>query len=203
MATTTDPILTPVGRVSWPYLAKPDDNGKYGMTMIFDKDTDIKALKKLVLDCIKEEWGDKFKPNQLSLPFKAGNDKADDEGNVRPEHVDATLVTVGTKYAPTCLDGTKGKKQIPTADVEAEVYPGCYAIAQVHAYAWEYKEGNKVMKRGVSLGLLNVLKYKDGERLGGGKRFSAEDAFADVEVDASADDPNNYNSGSGFDLDDI
>ena len=29
-------------------------------------------------------------------------------------------------------------------------------------------------------------------RLNGGKRISAEDAFADVEVEASSDDPSNY-----------
>lgn len=72
------------------------------------------------------------------------------------------------------------------------MYGGCYCIAQVNAYAWEYTEKGKVMKRGVSLGLMNLMKVRDGERLGGGKRISAEDAFADVEVEASSDDPSNY-----------
>lgn len=190
MSYSTDPILTPVGRVSWPALAKPDDNGKYGLTMIFDSEADLKKLKALVDECIKGEWGDKYKPAQLSLPFKNGNDKTDDEGNVRPEYKDCTLATMGTKYAVTVLN--PAKKPIPTAQLEAEVYGGCYCIAQVNAYAWEYTEKGKVMKRGVSLGLMNLMKVRDGERLGGGKRISAEDAFADVEVEASSDDPSNY-----------
>lgn len=190
MSYSTDPILTPVGRVSWPALAKPDDNGKYGLTMIFDSEADLKKLKAMVVECIKGEWGDKYKPAQLSLPFKNGNDKINDEGNVWPEYEDCTLATMGTKYAVTVLN--PAKKPIPTAQLEAEVYGGCYCIAQVNAYAWEYTEKGKVMKRGVSLGLMNLMKVRDGERLGGGKRISAEDAFADVEVEASSDDPSNY-----------
>ncbi len=190
MSYSTDPILTPVGRVSWPALAKPDDNGKYGLTMIFDSEADLKKLKAMVVECIKGEWGDKYKPAQLSLPFKNGNDKTDDDGNVWPEYADCTLATMGTKYAVTVLN--PAKKPIPTAQLEAEVYGGCYCIAQVNAYAWEYTEKGKVMKRGVSLGLMNLMKVRDGERLGSGKRISAEDAFADVEVEASSDDPSNY-----------
>ena len=190
MSYSTDPILTPVGRVTLPALAKPDDNGKYGLTMIFDSEADLKKLKAMVDECIKVEWGSKYKPAQLSLPFKNGNDKTDDEGNVRPEYAGCTLATMGTKYAVTVLN--PAKKPIPTAQLEAEVYGGCYCIAQVNAYAWEYTEKGKVMKRGVSLGLMNLMKVRDGERLGGGKRISAEDAFADVEVEASSDDPSNY-----------
>ena len=190
MSYSTDPILTPVGRVSWPALAKPDDNGKYGLTMIFDSEADLKKLKAMVDECIKGEWGSKYKSAQRSLPFKNGNDKTDDEGNVSPEYADCTLATMGTKYAVTVLN--PAKKPIPTAQLEAEVYGGCYCIAQVNAYAWEYTEKGKVMKRGVSLGLMNLMKVRDGERLGGGKRISAEDAFADVEVEASSDDPSNY-----------
>lgn len=192
MAYSTEPILSPVGRICWPNLTQPDKNGKYGLTMIFEKGTDLKALKAMVGECIREEWNGRFKPEQLELPFKDGNKKVDDNGDVRPEYVDATLVTVGTKFAlSTVLDPRK--KAIPTAQLDAEVYPGCYCIAQVNAYAWEYKEGNKVMKRGVSLGLMNLMKVREGERLGGGKRYDAEDAFADVTAAADgSENPQNY-----------
>ena len=190
MSYSTDPILTPVGRVTLPALAKPDDNGKYGLTMIFDSEADLKKLKAMVDECIKVEWGSKYKPAQLSLPFTNGNHQTADDVNVRPEYAACTLATMRTKYAVTVLN--PAKKPIPTAQLEAEVYGGCYCIAQVNAYAWEYTEKGKVMKRGVSLGLMNLMKVRDGERLGGGKRISAEDAFADVEVEASSDDPSNY-----------
>ncbi len=196
MSFRTEPKLTPVFRLSWPNISKPGDNGKYSLTMIFPPEADLKDLKKMVVDCIRGEWGEKYKIAQLTLPFKDGNNKTNDEGEVYPEFADATYCDANTKFVPTVLDGTRGKRQIPTADVESEVYAGCYCIAQIAAYAWEYKEekSNKVIKRGVSFQLENLMKYKDGERLGGGgKRFSAEDAFAGVEVDASADDPSNYN----------
>lgn len=192
----TDPILTPKFRARWTNLAKADDKGKFNITMLFPKDADLKPLKALVIACIKDKWGDKFKPAQLNLPFKDGNEKVNSEtGEVYAEYVDTTWATASTKYAVTVLDATKGKKPIPTAELEAAVYDGCYMIAQVGAYAWEYKgeSGNKVIKRGVSFQLENLLKYADGEPIGGGgKRVKAEDAFADIAADS--DDPSNYDN---------
>lgn len=202
MAARTEPTLTPKFRLAWPNLAKTNDKGKYSISMLFDKDTDIKALKRLVAECIKGEWGDKFKPAQLTLPFKDGNLKTDDDGNVRPEYEDVTYADANTKFSLVILDGTNGKKPIPAAEVEGAVYAGCYCIAQVSAYAWEHKDEktNKVIKRGVSFQLENLMKMGDGERLGGGTRHSAEDAFADVEVEASFEDASNYNDDDGYDL---
>ena len=192
-----DPILTPKFRARWTQLAEPDEKGKYSITMLFPKDADLKPLKALIIAAIKDKWGDKFKPSQLSLPLKDGNEKINADGEVYAEYVDTTWATASTKYAVTVLDATKGKKPIPTAELKSAVYDGCYCIAQVSAYGWEYKDDKtgKVIKRGVSLRLENLLKYADGEQIGGGgKRQKAEDAFADVVADS--DDPNNYEHGS-------
>ena len=55
-----DPILTPKFRARWVNLSEPDDKGKFSITMLFDKDADLKALKTMVIACIKDKWGDKF-----------------------------------------------------------------------------------------------------------------------------------------------
>ena len=199
-----DPILTPKFRARWTQLAEPDEKGKYSITMLFPKDADLKPLKALIIAAIKDKWGDKFKPSQLSLPLKDGNEKINADGEVYAEYVDTTWATASTKYAVTVLDATKGKKPIPTAELKSAVYDGCYCIAQVSAYGWEYKDDKtgKVIKRGVSLRLENLLKYADGEQIGGGgKRQKAEDAFADIAADS--DDPANYQTeekGSDWDL---
>lgn len=192
-----DPILTPKFRARWTQLAEPDEKGKFSITMLFPKDADLKPLKALIIAAIKDKWGDRFKPSQLSLPLKDGNEKINADGEVYAEYVDTTWATASTKYAVTVLDATKGKKPIPTAELKSAVYDGCYCIAQVSAYGWEYKDDKtgKVIKRGVSLRLENLLKYADGEQIGGvGKRQKAEDAFADVAADS--DDPANYENGS-------
>jgi hypothetical protein len=199
-----DPILTPKFRARWTQLAEPDERGKFSITMLFPKGTDLKPLKALIIAAIKDKWGDKFKPSQLSLPLKDGNTKVNADGEVYAEYVDTTWATASTKYAVTVLDATKGKKPIPTAELKSAVYDGCYCIAQVSAYGWEYKDDKtgKVIKRGVSFRLENLLKYADGEQIGGGsKRQKAEDAFADVAADS--DDPANYQTeekGSDWDL---
>lgn len=199
-----DPILTPKFRARWTQLAEPDEKGKFSITMLFPKDADLKPLKALIIAAIKDKWGDRFKPSQLSLPLKDGNEKINADGEVYAEYVDTTWATASTKYAVTVLDATKGKKPIPTAELKSAVYDGCYCIAQVSAYGWEYKDDKtgKVIKRGVSLRLENLLKYADGEQIGGGgKRQKAEDAFADIAADA--DDPTNYQTeekGSDWDL---
>jgi hypothetical protein len=204
MAFRTEPILTPKFRARWTRLAEPDEKGKFSITMLFPKDANLKPLKDMVIACIKGEWGDKFKPSQLSLPLKDGNEKINAEtGDVYAEYVDTIWATASTKYAVTVLDATKGKKPIPTAELKSAVYDGCYCIAQISAYSWEYKDDKtgKVIKRGVSLRLENLLKYADGEPIGGGKKYDAADAFADIAADA--DDPGNYQTeekGSDWDL---
>jgi hypothetical protein len=192
-----DPILTPKFRARWTQLAEPDERGRFSITMLFPKDADLKPLKALIIAAIKDKWGDRFKPSQLSLPLKDGNEKINADGEVYAEYVDTTWATASTKYAVTVLDATKGKKPIPTAELKSAVYDGCYCIAQVSAYGWEYKDDKtgKVIKRGVSFRLENLLKYADGEQIGGGSnRQKAEDAFADVA--AGSDDPANYENGS-------
>ena len=196
MAFRTEPILTPKFRARWTNLVKPDDKGKFSIVMLFPKDANLKPLKDMVIACIKGEWGDKFSPKVLTLPFKDGNEKINAEtGEVFEEYVDTTWASANTKFQPTVLDATKGKKPIPTAELEAAVYDGCYCIAQVAAYAWEHKDdkSGKVIKRGVSFQLENLLKYADGDPIGGGKKYDAADAFADIAADA--DDPANYENG--------
>lgn len=191
-----DPILTPKFRARWVNLVEADEKGKFNITMLFSKDADLKPLKTLIIAVIKDKWGDKFKPSQLSLPFKDGNEKINAEtGEVFAEYADTIWASANTKFQPTVLDATKGKKPIPTAELEAAVYDGCYCIAQVTAYAWEHQDEKtkKVIKRGVSFQLENLLKYAEGEPIGGGKKYDAADAFADIAADS--DDPANYENG--------
>ena len=57
---------------------------------------------------------------------------------------------------------------------ESEIYSGCYGKVSLRAFAYDQK-GNK----GVSFGLQNVQKVRDGESLGG--RVNPQDEFKPVE----------------------
>lgn len=75
--------------------------------------------------------------------------------------------------------GVVDKNRSPITD-EEEVYSGIWAYISVTFYPYNVN-GN----RGVACGLNNVMKYKDGERLGG--RVSAEADFAGLDMEDDDD----------------
>ena len=64
---------------------------------------------------------------------------------------------------------------------EEEIYSGVWAIMSVTFYGYDVS-GNK----GIAVGLNNIMKFKDDERLGG--RASAESDFEDVDLGDEDDD---------------
>lgn len=56
-----------------------------------------------------------------------------------------------------------GKKSLVPITDESDIYSGCYAKASISAYAFNYEN----TKRGITFGLENILKVRDGEPLGG------------------------------------
>lgn len=167
-------LTTGIFRVSFPHVFKPQTTPsgeqRFSVVMLFPKDAeaDLKALKALAKTAAFEKWGKdsieskKVKPQ---WPWRDGEEKAEQydgyEGMI--------FMTASSKNKPKVVD----KNVEPIID-ESEFYPGCFAKAAVNAYAWEWKG-----KKGVSFGLINLQKVKDGEAFG----FSSkpEDDFEVVE----------------------
>lgn len=164
-------VLTPEFRVSFPAVFAPKaaaegQEPKYSIVMLFDKATDISALKSAVVAAIVGKWGaDKAKwPKGLRLPFRDGSEK-EYEG-----YENVTFVTASTKQRPGLVD----QNVQPIINPE-EFYGGCWARATVAAFAYD-KAGNK----GVSFGLRNVQKMRDGEAFSG--RSKPESDFDAIPV---------------------
>jgi hypothetical protein len=79
-------------------------------------------------------------------------------------------INVSTKQRPGVVK-PNGGGVLPIMD-ENEIYSGCFVRATISPYGYDQK-GNQ----GVSFGLGNVMKVRDGERRGG--RPTAENEFAD------------------------
>ncbi len=187
-------LLTPVGRLSYPKLFRPERNQlnpesdpKFSCVLIFDeaaqKDHRFLELRRAANDCATAKWGAKL-PSNLKSPFREGAEKASDgygEGTV--------FVNMTAKRKP----GVIGPDKQP-AD-EGDVYAGCYVIANVNPFAYDEK-GN----RGISFGLNNIMKIRDGETLAG---ISAEDAFANVPVAGDTRPPSKAAQGMGVKDDDL
>lgn len=170
-------VITPEFRVSFPSVFQPsafdEQEAKYRITMLFDKGTDLQAMKKLAAEAVTERWPDRNKrPGNLRNPFRDGDvDKPDVDGY--PGHI---FVNASSKMKPGVVDCDLQ----PIID-EEEFYPGCYARASVTAYTYSHKGNN-----GVAFGLQNIQKIKDGASFSG--RSKAEDDFESLVDDDFGND---------------
>lgn len=164
-----DKVKTPVFRVSFPQVFEPKgfNNGepKFSVVMIFDKKADLREMRRILKEAAHEKFGAKLPPT-LKDAFRDGEDKKHLQGY----GPGVWFATASSKSRP----GLVGPDVSPIVDRE-EFYAGCYARASVTAFAYD-TNGNK----GVSFGLNNIQKVRDGERFDG--RTAAEDDFEAVDV---------------------
>lgn len=179
--------VTPEFRVSFPVLFKAKaykkQAPKFSIVMLFDKKTDLTALKRAAYHATVEKYGkDKTKwPRKFKMPFRDGDvDKPDVPGY---ENVIFITANATEAYPP----GVVNQRLDPILN-ESELYAGCYARAQLYAYV--YDEAGNV---GVTFGLNNVQKLRDGKKFSG--REDANKVFDAVE-DVGMDDEENYEDDS-------
>lgn len=175
-------VITPVFRVSYPNVFKPQLNKmsgqeEYSLVALFPKGADLTALKQEAQRALEEKFGKDQKswPKNIKTPFR---DQAERAKNVDGKEVlpagheaGAIFMNLKSKQRPGLVDGLNKNEDIIS---ESDFYAGCYAKASVRAYAYDQK-GN----RGVSFGLQNIQKVKEGEPLTG--KMKASDEFSPVE----------------------
>lgn len=142
---------------------------KFSVCLLINKEdkATIKKINEAVEAAIQEgissKWNGK-KPANLKLPLRDGDiDREDDEACAGMMFLNAN-----STQKPGIVD--KDLMEILDPD---EVYSGCYGRASISFYPFNVN-GN----RGVGVGLNNIQKLSEGERLGG-SRASAEDDFSD------------------------
>lgn len=156
-------ILTPIFRVAFPSVFKKraygESDPKFTITMLFDKSTDLSALKAAADAAIEEEWTAAKRPKEIRNPFLDG-DEVEWDGFAGKTFVRATSL-----YQPGIVD----RKRQAITDEEG-FYPGCWARATVNAFTYTYMK-----KSGVSFGLQNLQFIRDDEPFTG--RTNAEEDF--------------------------
>ncbi len=198
MATT---LVTPEAVASYPHVLAPQkaqkagDKEKFSMTFVFLPGTDLRALEAAALEAAVAKFGESMKlPNGASIktadalakgllrsPFRRDVEmKGYPEGSVFINCRTETKPTIVTAAA----DPSTGRPRIMSdEEIKKEIYPGAIVRASVSAFGYE-TSGN----RGVSFGLNNVQKLRDGERLDNRKPADQEfDAVLNAEpADLSA-----------------
>lgn len=135
------------------------------------------AIDEAVQEGIASQWGGK-KPGNLHLPLRDGDEERAAEAS---EYEGMMFFNANSKNKPGVVD--KDCNEILDPD---EVYSGCWGRVSVGFYPYNVS-GN----RGVAVGLNNVQKLSDGERLGT-ERASAESDFGDGFTDDDEDDSEDF-----------
>lgn len=169
-------------RLSYVHLLEPFSNmdGKdpnYSVVLLIPKSdrATIKALKdaqKVALENGKSsKFGGKIPPNWKNTLRDGDEEKDTDE---QPEYAGHLFVTVSSNRKPGVVD--RQMNPITTGDPDLDgIYSGCYARVTLNCYPFA-AQGNK----GVSFGLQNVQKLRDGEPLGS---YSSPESDFDDELD--------------------
>lgn len=161
-------ITTPEFRVSFPAVFEPDglpgQEKKYSVTMLFDKKTDLTALKAAITNVVKAKYPDGKRPAGFKICLRDGDkEKADKDG-----YPGCMFATARSKMRPGMVD-----QNLQAIISPEEFYAGCYARATISIYCYDN------VGVGVGLGLQNLQKLRDGDPFSG--RSKAEDDFGAVE----------------------
>ncbi len=172
-------IVTPIGRVSFPHLSKPDEgrqysDGKFKATLLLPKKgVDLGPLKTAALKVAQKSWPSKVKTlDDFVHPFRDG-DLKDAEG-----YKGSVFITCKSKRRPRMVGKMK-------EDVDGDMfYGGCKARFIVTAMTYM-----QAGKPGVTF-LLDVVQFAgDGEKLGGGGGASVDSLD---EINDEGENPGDY-----------
>ena len=177
-------FTTPLGRFSYPSVFQKSKGmdgaeGKYEVTLLIPKTTDVTALRKEMETIAREAFGTKFQSLEKlkNPPLRDGDDK--DPGDPARGH---WIIRAKSSRRPGVV-GPDGKVPIES---EEEIYGGCWGRLNVTVGSYSMT-GNW----GVTLFLNAVQKAKDGERFGG-SGVSAEDAFEALAIETSQSAADNF-----------
>lgn len=179
-----DPTKVTIGeaRLSYchifePQTAKDGGNPKYSVALIIPKSNtaclnNIKAALAAAKEAGTATFGGKV--GKIDSPIHDG----DEERSEDPAYSGCFYLNAKSSRKPgiyTLGPIVNGQRTFtPVTDAEA-VYSGCYAFASVRFYAY-----NNSGHKGIAAALDNVIKVKDGERLGGSAE-APEVAFQGVD----------------------
>ena len=134
---------------------------KYSTMLLIPKSdtTTIKKIKEAI-QAAKDSWIEKGKklPAQVKTTLHDGDGLMPNGGEYGPECKGCYVMNVSSNRKPVVIYADK----TPIIE-ETELYSGCYGRVILNFYVYD-NQGNK----GVSAGLMGIMKLTDGEPLGGG-----------------------------------
>jgi hypothetical protein len=167
-------VITGKVRFSYAHVFEPSaisegDDKKYSVSILIPKkDLETLAKVKKAVEAAKQggkgKWNGKIPP-VLKLPLRDGDaERPDDEA-----YEGMMFLNASSKNKPGIVD--ENTDPVMSKD---DFYSGCFGRASVNFYAFNVS-GNK----GIAVGLNNLQKLEDGDRLSGGGSSAADDFGSD------------------------
>ncbi|MGL4458323.1 MAG: ssDNA-binding protein, partial [Plesiomonas shigelloides] len=184
------PMRSPVGRILWPALAKPEEyrgRERFKVTVLVPK-SEEKAKEWVTLNeaiealVAAERWS--FANRQIKHPIQDGDFKINDKTGLPNELYSGHFYFTASTAQRVPVFGPN-KLPYMLEKIEDEVYSGCYGVAVVYPFLYGKDPTKTNGGRGVSLALMGVQKVRDGDLVG--KRAIAPD-FDNLLVNANADE---------------
>ena len=160
-----------------PRAPQPGADEKYSCVLLIPKEdkATIKKIQRAQQAALEEGAGKVFGgkiPKVWKNTLRDGDEEADLERN--PEYEGMMFMNVSSKTKPGIVD----RALDPIMDA-SDVYSGMYARVSINAFAYSF-QGSK----GISFGLNNAQKLRDGEPFAGSSKASDDfDALDDDEDD--------------------
>lgn len=184
----TTKVVTGEVRFSYVHLLEPDSfegqDPKYSTVLLIPKSdkktiTAIRNAQKVAAEAGKSTKFGGTLPKHIKTTLRDGDTDEAIDTDENPEYKNHYFISVSSKTKPGIVD-----KNVQEIIDPGEIYSGMYGRASINFFAYN-TAGNK----GVSAGLNNVQKTRDGDFLGG--RSKAEDDFSEWDnddEDGAADD---------------
>lgn len=166
------PVRFSYANVFSPRVGEDGKPGKYGVCVLIPKtDTETVALVTSAYEAARElgkttAWNGKI-PAKVTSPLRDGDIEREDDA----AFAGCWFFNANAKNRPGVRVLSDGI--ISEALDSEDFYSGCYGAVSINLYPYN-SSGNV----GVGVGLNNIIKTKDGERLSGGR--TAEADFADL-----------------------
>jgi len=160
-----------------PTAMEEGDEKKYNVSLLIPK-KDKKTVKAIedAIEAEKDLLLEKLGVTKLPKHAKVAELRdGDEEYPGDPTMEGMWFIRVSSKAKPGIVEKDPESGKVTEIIQPDEFYSGCYGKASVNAF---YYNPDKKPYLGVSLGLNNLMKTRDGEHLGGG-RVSAEEDFGD------------------------
>ena len=170
-------VITGKVRFSYAHVFEPSainegDDKKYSVSILIQK-KDLETLAKIknAIEAARQEgkgkWNGKI-PTVLKLPLRDGDaERPDDE-----DYEGMMFLNASSKNRPGVVD--ENTDPVMSKD---DFYSGCFGRASVNFYAFNVS-GNK----GIAVGLNNLQKLEDGDRLSGGGSSASDDFGSDEDL---------------------